>query len=195
MSAYFLRSQAVSGHAERPEKKASLRSGFIPPVDVTESPSATGWRHNAVHPEILDYLTVMIERMSRGKGGHEQSGSCPAFPSHRLDKIRFVQSSYRLVTKRERIFQELYDLAFGFHVVRAFPIVNRVRRRLARDRGPDKVVGRGDVLQLFAEGAHTFVVAAGKVQLFRRKIKLILRHGFGRFDYFFLDKADLAIDR
>ena len=48
---------------------------------------------------------------------------------------------------------------------------------------------------LLAKCAHTFVVAAGNVQFFRRKIELVLRHRLGRFDDFLLNNANLAIDR
>ena len=51
------------------------------------------------------------------------------------------------------------------------------------------------MFQLLAKRAHTFVVAAGEIQFLRRKIELVLRHRLGRFDDFFLNNTNLAIDR
>ncbi len=100
--------------------------------------------------------------MSCGKRCLEQTSSGrPVIARDRLHKIRVIQRGYSLVAECEGIFQILNDFGLGFHVVRAFAVVDRVRWFLARNRRPDQVVGRGDVLQLLAKCAHTFVVAAG----------------------------------
>ena len=95
----------------------------------------------------------------------------------------------------EGIFQILNDFGLGFHVVRAFAVVDRFRWFLARNRRPEQVVRGGNVLQLFAKRAHTFVVAAGNVQFFWGEIELALRHRFGGFHDFLLYNRNLAIDR
>jgi hypothetical protein len=134
--------------------------------------------------------------MSCGKRCQEEARGRPATTrGNRLDEVRAVQGRDRFVAECEGIFQKLNDLGLGFHVVRAFAVVDRVRWFLARNRRPNEIVGRGDMLQLLAKRAHTFVVAAGEVQLFRRKIELVLRHRLGRFDDFLLNKTNLAIDR
>src|SRR5262249_46151473 len=115
---------------------------------ATSLAAACRW-HDPVHPEIFDDLSVMIERVSRGKGGQEQTSSWgPVRPGDRLHKVRVVQRGYSLVAKNKRIFQVLNNIGFGFHVVRAFAVVDRVRWLLAGDRGPNEIVGCGDMLQL-----------------------------------------------
>src|SRR5262249_12724091 len=157
--------------------------------------TASRW-NDTVHSQILDHLPVVIEAMSCGKRCLEEGRSGPATTrGNRLHKVRVVQRGYSLVAKGERIFHILNNVGFGFHVVRAFAVVDRVWWFLARNRAPNEIVGRGDMLQLLAERAHTFVVGAGEVQFLRRKIELVLRHRLGRFDDFLLNKTDLAIDR
>jgi len=134
--------------------------------------------------------------MSWRKRCQEEARGRPATArGNRFDQVRAVQGRDRFVAERKGIFQKLNDFGLGFHVVRAFAVVDRVRWFLARNRRPDQVVGRGDMLQLLAKRAHTFVVAAGEIQFLRRKIELVLRHRFGRFDDFLLNKTNLAVDR
>src|SRR5207244_11817172 len=72
-----------------------------------------------VHPEIFDDLAVVIERVSWGKGGQEQTSSGGLFiPDDRLHKVRVVQRAYNLVAKSKRIFQEFNNVGFGCHIVR-----------------------------------------------------------------------------
>jgi hypothetical protein len=53
-------------------------------------PAASGW-HDPVHAQILDDLTVVIECVSWGKGGQEQTSSRRlVIPDDRLDKVRLV---------------------------------------------------------------------------------------------------------
>src|SRR5262249_12902998 len=125
----------------------------------------------------------------------ETSSRGSIIPDDRLYKVRVVQRGYSLVAKGERIFQELYNVGLGFHVVRAFAFVDRVRWFLAGNRRPNEIVRRGDMLQLLSERAHTFVVAAGEIQFLRRKIEFVLWHRLGRIDDFLFNKANLAIDR
>src|SRR5206468_3750199 len=107
-----------------------------------------------------DHLPVVIERVSWGKGSQEQPSSGGlVIPDDRLHKVRVVQRGYSLVAKSKRIFQKLNNFGLGFHVVRAFAVVDRVRWFLAGNRRPDEIVGRGDMFQLLAKRAHTFVVA------------------------------------
>src|SRR5438094_3178815 len=157
--------------------------------------AARGW-DDAVHPEVFDQLTVMVERVSSGECCQEQTSSGGlVIPDDRLHKVRVVQRGYSLVAECKGIFQILNDFGLGFHVVRAFAVVNGVRWLLARNRRPNQIVGRGDMLQLLTKRAHTFVVAPREVQFLRRKIELVLRHRFGRFDDFLLNKTNLSIDR
>jgi len=73
--------------------------------------------------------------MSWGKRGQEEACSLPATTgSNRFDEVRAGQSRDRFVTECEGIFQILNDFGFGFHVVRAFAVVDRVRWFLARNR-------------------------------------------------------------
>src|SRR5215469_12096306 len=91
------------------------------------SPAACRW-NDAVHPQILDHLAVVIERVSWSKGSEEQTRGLPATTrGNRLDEVRAVQSGDCFVTKGERIFQVFDDVGLGFHVVRAFAVVDRVR--------------------------------------------------------------------
>src|SRR5207237_5832302 len=157
--------------------------------------TAARGRDDTVHSEIFDQLTVVIERVSWGKGGQEEARSGRlVIPGDRLHEVRVVQRGYSLVAKSKRIFQELNDFGLGLHVVRAFAVVDGIRWFLARNRRPNEIVGRRDMLQLLAKCAHTFVVAAGEVQFLRRKIELVLRHRFGGVDQFFLYDSDLAIN-
>jgi len=134
--------------------------------------------------------------MSWGKRCQEEARRRPATArSNRFNKVRAVQGRDRFVAEREGIFQKLNDVSLGFHVGRAFAVVNRVRWFLARNRRPNEIVRGGDMLHLLAKCAHTFVVAAGEVQFLRRKIEFVLRHRLGRFDDFLLDNTNLAIDR
>jgi len=157
---------------------------------------AAGRRDDTVHAQILDHLSVVIEAMSWGKRRQEQARGRPATTrSNRFDEVRAGQGRDRFVAECEGIFQILNDFGLGFHVVRAFAVVDRVRWFLARNRRPNEIVGRGDMLHLLAKRAHTFVFAPGEVQFCRRKIELVLRHRLGRFDDFLLNNANLAIDR
>jgi hypothetical protein len=134
--------------------------------------------------------------MSSGKRCQEEARGRPATArGNRFDEVRAVQGRDRFVAECEGIFQILNNVGLGFHAVRAFAVVDVVRWLLARNRRPNEIVGRGDMLQLLTKRAHTFVVAAGEVQLLRRKIELLLRHRLGRFDDFLLNKTNLAIDR
>src|SRR6266850_3382903 len=156
--------------------------------------AACRW-HDPVYPEIFDDLSVVIEAMSWGKRCQEEARGRPATTrGNRFDEVRAVQGRYRFVAECEGIFQKLNDFGLGFHVVRAFAVVDGVRWFLACNRRPNEIVGGSDMLQLLAKCAHTFVVAAREVQLFRREVELTLRHRFGVVDQFFLYDADLAID-
>src|SRR5882724_3771676 len=88
--------------------------------------AARRW-HDPVHPEIFDELTVVIERVSCGKGGQEQTSSGRlVIPDDRLHEVRVVQRGYSLVAKCEGILQVLNDVRLGCHIVRTFAVVNRV---------------------------------------------------------------------
>ena len=53
--------------------------------------AAARGRDDTVHPEIFDDLAVVIEAMSRGKGGQEQTSGRPATTrGNRLDEVRRV---------------------------------------------------------------------------------------------------------
>jgi len=134
--------------------------------------------------------------MSCGKGCQEEARGGPATArGNRLDEVRAVQGRHRFVAECEGIFQILNDFGLGFHVVRAFAVVDRVRWFLARNRRPEEIVGCGDVLQLLRKGAHSFVVATGELKFLWRKIELVLRHRLGCFHDFLLNNTNLAIDR
>jgi len=97
-------------------------------------PAACRW-NDTVHTQILDHLPVVIEAMSWGKRCQEEARGRPATArSNRFDEVRAVQGRDRFVTEGEGIFQILNDFGFGFHVVRAFAVVDRVRWFLARNR-------------------------------------------------------------
>ncbi len=97
----------------------------------------------------------MIERVSWGKGGQEQTSSGGlVIPGDRLHEIRVVQHGYSLVAKSKRIFQELNNVGFGLHVLRPLPFINVVRRFVAGDRRPDQIIRCSDMLQLLTEGTQ-----------------------------------------
>jgi hypothetical protein len=76
--------------------------------------SAACWWNDSVHPQILDYLSVVIEAMSWGKGCKEQAGGRPAATrSNGFDKVRAVQGRDRFVPEGEGIFQVLNDFGLG----------------------------------------------------------------------------------
>src|SRR5438552_11967422 len=96
--------------------------------------AARRW-HDPVHPEIFDDLAVVIERVSWGKGGQEQTSSGGlVIPDDRLHQVRVVQRGSSLVAKCEGILQVLNDVGFGCHIVRTFAVVNRLGAFLAGDR-------------------------------------------------------------
>jgi hypothetical protein len=63
--------------------------------------------------------------MSCGKRCQEQARGRPATTrGNRLDEVRAVQGRDRFVAECEGIFQKLNDFGLGFHVVRAFAVVD-----------------------------------------------------------------------
>ena len=69
----------------------------------------------------------MIERVSWGKGGQEETSSGRlVIPGDRLHKVRVVQRAYSLVAKSKRIFQEFNNVGLGCHIVRTFAVVNGI---------------------------------------------------------------------
>jgi len=113
--------------------------------------------------------------MSRGKRCQEETGGLPATArGNRFDQVRVVQGRDSFVAECKGIFHILYDVGLGFHVVRAFAVVDRVRWFLSCNGRPNEIVGCGDMLQLLGKRAHTFVVAAGYVQFLGRKIEFVV---------------------
>ena len=49
------------------------------------------------------------------------------------------------------------------------------------------------MLDLHGKGAHTFVLAPWNIEVLRRKVEFIFRHGFRGFHNLLFDRADFAI--
>ena len=110
--------------------------------------------------------------MSWGKGGQEQARGRPATTrSNRFDEVRAVQGRDRFVAECEGIFQILNDFGFGFHVVRAFAVVDRFREAIrANLRIPQLKIPKGRELTEAGDGS-------GKLGMF---IFLLSIEAFGR---------------
>src|SRR5207237_2843173 len=113
-------------------------------------PAACRW-NDTVHAQILDHLSVVIEAMSCGKSCLEKARGLPAtLRGNRFDQVRAVQSRDCLMTECEGLVHKLNDFVLGFHVVRAFAVVDRVRWSLRPNRPPREIVGSADLSQLLA---------------------------------------------
>src|SRR5436309_14798467 len=100
---------------ERCERAWSRRAAVDAVICALPLLSAARWWNDTVHPQILDYLSVVIEGMSWGKGCKEQACGRPATArSNRLDEVRAVQSRDHFVPEGEGIFQVLNDFGLGF---------------------------------------------------------------------------------
>jgi hypothetical protein len=58
-------------------------------------------------------------------------------------------------------------------------VASAVDREITAIEKQIEIVGSGDMLELNGKRAHTLVVAAWDVQVLRREVELVFRHGFG----------------
>src|SRR5579864_3361236 len=136
--------------------------------------TARRW-NDSIHAQVLNHLTVMIERMRRGK-------TCQAEPSHfraerAFNLVELVLCGYRrksLVQVGKRVLRELHDVGFSFDGIGPVLPTGIHRRLLSQNTGTECIVACGHVLYLLGKRTHAleFPVAG------RERI-LIFRHCFG----------------
>ena len=73
-------------------------------------------RHDAVHPQVLHHLSVMIIGVGDAEGGQVQAGRFAVLRG--LQHVLRSQRSRGLLTQRKRILQEPDDVGFGLQVLR-----------------------------------------------------------------------------
>lgn len=103
-------------------------------------------RHNSVHAEIFDHLSVMVVGVRDSKLGQTQA--CGFALPCRLQHVVACQCGSRSVTQGKGVFEERDDFSFGFYVRRTVAVPQAFGQLVAGERGPDKPVRGSDVLNL-----------------------------------------------
>src|SRR5438309_6586511 len=114
----------------------------------------------------------MIKGVGYGKGCQAQARRFAVLRD--LQYILRVQRGRSLMTEGKGILQELEDLGFALHVLRAVAVLEVGREFIPGEPRPQEIVGSGDMLHLRGKRAHALVVGTGNVQALRREVKLVL---------------------
>jgi len=147
---------------------------------------AAGGRDDAVHPQILDHLAVVVHRMKRADVGDRQTRveEWQYGLGERRDLVLDSNRGKGLMAQREGVLEVLDDFGFRLQFGGAVGFRLDVLRveGLSHERAEEKMIGEADVLHLFGESAHAFELAVGG-----REAILFFGHGFCSRDDLLLD--------
>jgi hypothetical protein len=161
----------------RLKSRAPSKSGLATAV-------AAGRRHDSVHAQVDDHLSVVVHGVGDAEGGG--SGARAFVFAERVEGVGGGDGVDRLVGVDVGILERLNDVVFAGELFdRGF-----VGRRADISTVEEFVTGLGGVLDLLAEGPDS-----GELALGGSEIVLIRRHGLGGADDFALHSGhELSVD-